>query len=137
MVRKNNNYYSKIDIIMSDERTFTAQQLRTAQRPTLETPEQHPSQTFTRPEDCQKTTTSRRVARSTRETPGTTKGIPKELPTETEDSSYNDISNALPIASSSLVLLMLYYYAIIKLYKNQLRLAPAFYECTSNNYYYA
>ena len=29
---------------MSDERTFTAQQLRTAQRPTLETPEQHPSQ---------------------------------------------------------------------------------------------
>ena len=36
--------YSKIDIIMSDERTFTAQQLRTAQRPTLETPEQHPSQ---------------------------------------------------------------------------------------------
>ena len=33
-----------IDIIMSDERTFTAQQLRTAQRPTLETSEQHPSQ---------------------------------------------------------------------------------------------
>ena len=29
---------------MSDERTFTAQQQRTAQRPTLETPEQHPSQ---------------------------------------------------------------------------------------------
>ena len=29
---------------MSDEQTFTAQQLRTAQRPTLETPEQHPSQ---------------------------------------------------------------------------------------------
>ena len=29
---------------MSDKQTFTAQQLRTAQRPTLETPEQHPSQ---------------------------------------------------------------------------------------------